>query len=309
MPQRKTVVRTLFAALTLSTAATRAQEAVPAPSAPDAAVPTARRASLLEQNTISGSTGLLRLIEPSSGAAGTFRISLLADWFTGKGFLCSAAHPCGTDTRDSANHFGSVLGLSVTPLPYLEAYASLHSFSNSDDEHSPGLLNVVGNTTLGAKLFSAEPVAGPLSFGANAELQLLNGAGSVGFDGKSTSFRLTALGGLDFRRLEAPLPLRLTANLGYLLDNSGALIEGVEQSRQAPITRVERFGLDINRVDRVQTGIGSKASLASLGRLWNGTSRCRSIASTTRVRSALATRATTVCTTIARPPSSRPSSR
>jgi outer membrane protein OmpA-like peptidoglycan-associated protein len=216
-----------------------------------------RRASLFEQNTISGSTGLLRLIEPSSGAAGTFRLSLLADWFTGNGFLCNSSTPCGTDTRDSASHFGSVLGLSVTPLSYLEAYASLRSFANSDDQHAPGLLDVLGNTTLGAKAFTPDPIAGLLSLGGSAELDLLNGSGSVGINGKSTSFRIAALGGLDLRRLEGgALPLRVTTNLGYFADNSGSLVHDVEVSRDARITRVERFGLGINRVDRVQTGLG-----------------------------------------------------
>ena len=44
--------------------------------------------------------------------------------------------------HDSADHFGTALGLSVTPLPFLEAYGSLRSFVNADDQRSPGLLAV-----------------------------------------------------------------------------------------------------------------------------------------------------------------------
>jgi outer membrane protein OmpA-like peptidoglycan-associated protein len=58
------------------------------------------------------------------------------------------------------------------------------------------------------------------------------------------------------RGLQSPLPLRIFANFGYILDNSGRLIEGVERSRGAPISRVERAGLGINRVDRTETGLG-----------------------------------------------------
>jgi outer membrane protein OmpA-like peptidoglycan-associated protein len=221
---------------------------------------TPRRDSLFEQNAVSGSTGLLHLVEPGSGAVGTFRLSLLADWSSENGFLCSASAPCGSDTRDSGSRYGSVLGLSVTPLRYLEAYASLHSSASSDDQHSPGLMDVLGNTTLGAKLFSPEPIAGLLSFGGTAELELLNGSGSVGFNGKGTSFRVSALGEADLRRLQgSALPLRILTNLGYLADNSGSLVESTESSRGTRITRVERFGLGINRVDRVQAGLGVEA--------------------------------------------------
>jgi outer membrane protein OmpA-like peptidoglycan-associated protein len=200
------------------------------------------------------------LSEPNSGRVGTFRVSLLADWFSGSGFLCKAATPCNADTHDSASHLGSAIGLSVTPLRFLEAYASLRSFANSDDQLSPGLLEVLDDTTLGAKLFSPDKIAGLFSFGGSAELELLNGSGSVGLSGKGTSLRVLALAGADLGHLRgAQLPLRLTMNVGYFLDNSGNLVSDVESSRGSRITRVERFGLDINRVDQAQIGLGVEA--------------------------------------------------
>lgn len=220
-----------------------------------------RRASLLEQNTVSGSTGLLRLSRPGSGAAGTFRLSVLFDAFSGSGFLCNTSTPCGADTHDSASRAGTVLGLSVTPLRYLEAYASLHSAATSNDQHSPGLIDVLGNTALGAKLFLPDPLAGLFAVGGLAELQLLNGSGSVGLSGKGTGFRLAALASADLHGLASPLPLRILTNFGYLADNSGALVADTEQNRGSRITRVERFGLGINRVDRVQTGLGVEVML------------------------------------------------
>jgi outer membrane protein OmpA-like peptidoglycan-associated protein len=187
---------------------------------------------------------------------------MLFDAFGGSGYLCNASTACGSDTHDSASRAGTVLGLSVTPLRYLEAYGSLHYAATSNDQHSPGLIDVVGNTTVGAKLFLAHPLAGLLSAGGLAELELLNGSGSIGVSGKGTSFRLAALGGVDLRGLsESPLPLRILTNLAYLADNSGALIAGIERSRDARITRVERFGLGISRVDRFQAGLGAEVAL------------------------------------------------
>jgi len=225
--------------------------------APDPAA--ARTLSLREQNNVSGTTGLLYLSAPSSGAESTFRVSALADGYSGGGFLCTTRKPCAAVSHDSANHFGTTFGLSVTPVAFFEAYGSLHSFANGDDEQSPGLLDVLGNTALGVKFFTPEPL-GVFAFGGSAELDLLSGSGSVGFQGKSTSGHLRALGALDFRTLPGgPVPLRVLVNAGYFLDNSGALIEKVEAARGTPITRVERFGLGIDRVDQVELGLGVEA--------------------------------------------------
>jgi outer membrane protein OmpA-like peptidoglycan-associated protein len=54
------------------------------------------------------------------------------------------------------------------------------------------------------------------------------------------------------------IPLRFHANFGYLFDNSSSIIKDTEASRGAPITRIERFGLDINRVDSMFIGFGGE---------------------------------------------------
>ena len=82
--------------------------------------------SLQEQNSIYGSTGLLRTVAAGSGAAGTFRVHLLVDWFQTSSFLCFDSAPCPPTTAtgkpsdgDSATHFGANVGLSrdAGPLP------------------------------------------------------------------------------------------------------------------------------------------------------------------------------------------------
>ncbi|HXK17289.1 MAG TPA: OmpA family protein [Polyangiaceae bacterium] len=219
-----------------------------------------RAGSLREQNNISGNTGLLHSSAPGSGAAGTFRLSVLADVYSGSNFLCNAQTPCGASTGDKVDHFGNALGLSLTPLRFLEAYASLRSFVNDDDQRSPGLLAVLDNTALGAKVFSPTPIGKIFSVGGDARLDLLSGAGTVGF--QAARFRLAALAALDLRGLAKPVPLRLLVNFGYGLDNSGGLVSSIEQKRAAPISRLERFGLGINRVDHMQTGLGVEGSFS-----------------------------------------------
>jgi outer membrane protein OmpA-like peptidoglycan-associated protein len=133
---------------------------------------------------------------------------------------------------------------------------------NSNDLRSPGLLAVLNNAAVGAKAFLPTPLAGILSFGGDVELDLLSGSGSVGFDGSALGLRLAALGQIDLRGLESPIPIRILTNVGYALDNSGKLVESVEKSRGAPIARVERFGLSINRVDHVEMGLGVEGSFS-----------------------------------------------
>ena len=218
--------------------------------------------SLLEQSTDRGGTGLLHLADPFAGELGTVRVSLLIDSFKGSAFLCNASAPCPDVARDSASHYGTSFAVSAVPLSFLEAYFNLRSYANANDQRSPSLLADVGDTTFGAKAFTREPSAGLLRFGGSAELTFLSSAGSVGIDGKGTSLKLAALGEADFRgRTGDGVPLRAHVNVGYSLDNSASVVEATELQRAAPITRIERFGLTINRVDQFQVGLGLDAPL------------------------------------------------
>lgn len=225
-----------------------------------------RKTSLQLQNSLSGSTGLLRLSEAGSGAVGTFRISLLTSYFTGAGFLCREGAVCPPPPgqpafEDETSRIGAHLGLSVTPLPFLEAFAALHSHATSNDQGQPELLQVLGDTQLGAKAFLPAQEDRIFNVGGQLELWLLNGTGGVGIEGGGTGFALRALGTADFTNRRDPkerLPIRAHANIGYRFDNSGSLVDDVEANRgNMPITRIERFGLDINKVDFFQIGLGA----------------------------------------------------
>lgn len=225
-----------------------------------------RKESLKEQNTVSGTSGLLRTRSAGSGAAGTFRVSILADWFQSKDFLCNGATPCPGLTlteqiTDKTSHFGATLGLSVTATDFLEAYGSFRSYANSNDRGRPELLQVLGDTTLGVKAFTPKRRNQPFSFGGSAELLLLNGTGGLGVDGSGTGARFTAIASADLRESQLDFPMRFHFNFGYHLDNSGKLVEEVEARRgDRPITRIERYGLGINRVDHFEIAIGTEAT-------------------------------------------------
>lgn len=214
------------------------------------------------QNNLSGSTGLLRTANAGSSEPGTFRVQFLAGFYSGSGFLCEGQCPPvdgepGQD--DEVSRVAANLTISATLFPFLEAYLGLHSHATSNDQGRPELLQVLGDTNFGVKAFLPHSPEQIFTVGGEAQLWLLNGTGGVGVDGGGTSFALRALATADFNNQapESKLPLRTHLNLGYHFDNSGKLIEDTERRRgDTPVTRIERFGLDINRVDAFQFGLG-----------------------------------------------------
>ncbi|MBK9261863.1 MAG: OmpA family protein [Polyangiaceae bacterium] len=236
-----------------------------------------RARTLINQPNTFGSTGLLRTSHAASGAAGTFRVSFLSDFFFTNNFLCdpdlstAAGQPitCSRDNKgDSANHVGAFFSVSATPVSFLEAFATIRTYANYNDQGKPKLLQVLGDTTFGLKGFTPK-VGNYFSFGAEAHLMLLNGAGAVGPLGASTSAFFRGLITADFRKPGgAGVPLRINVNASYKLDNSGQIVNEVETERakefrdgrdRQPITRIERYGLGINRVDTFQPAIGIEA--------------------------------------------------
>jgi outer membrane protein OmpA-like peptidoglycan-associated protein len=231
-----------------------------------------RATSLHLGSALSGSTGLLHVIEAGAGAPGTFRLTATGSYFAGSGFLCNSATRCpafqgeSTAANDDVTRAGAHLGLSVTVLPFLEAFAGFHNHATSDNRGRPQLLQVLGDTNIGVKGFMPHTPDGIFSFGGEAELWLLNGTGGVGLDSASTSFAIRALGTADLNNRSKPadrIPLRFHANVGYFVDNAGKIVNTVENTpaptgRGAPISRIERFGLDIDRVDFFQMGFAAE---------------------------------------------------
>ena len=225
-----------------------------------------------EANTVTGSTGLLRTQSAQTGAAGQFRLGFVSEWFSA-GFLCSNSFPCpsignGPITSDTMNHVGATISLGVTLARFgdhkrgaLDAYISTGAFANSDTANRPSLLQVLGDTNLGAKfMYALTPV---FHYGASAELWLINGTGSVGLDGSGTSAKFTPIIlTADLRGLKSKVPLRFSANATYSLDNTGDVVQATEAARGTTITRIERFGLGINRVDHIDIHVGGELLVA-----------------------------------------------
>lgn len=231
-----------------------------------------RKQSLRISSTLSGSAGLFRVREAGSGDAGTFRVNLAGSFFSQSAFLCNEYTPCldpvtGAELPDdSSTRAQTLVSLSVTPFPFLEAFFNLKNAATSNSRGRPSSLQTVGEPSIGVKGFLPKVPDRIFSVGGEAELVLITGNGGVGLSGGSTSFALRALGSLDLNnrtKAEDRIPLRAHVNLGYYFDNSGQSIASVETTRPPagrgePIQRTERFGLGISRVDAFEVGLGAE---------------------------------------------------
>jgi outer membrane protein OmpA-like peptidoglycan-associated protein len=210
-----------------------------------------------ESNTLSGGTGLLRTQHAETGAPGQFRLSFTTDWFSA-GFLCTSQFTCpplsaggNRISTDTLNHVGGTITLGATLAKlgsgYFDAYGSLVAYANSDTANKPTLLQVLGDMDLGLKYVA--PVGNVVRLGLFTELWLLNGTGAVGLDGNGTSAKFGGVGTIDLRGLESHTPVRFSLNAVYFVNNSSDVVGPTELQRGTPVTRIERFGLGVNRVD------------------------------------------------------------
>lgn len=234
---------------------------LPASDAPTNEPPDPRRAFLREGSGLLGATGLSRVMSAHAGAPGTFRFSLLTGFYSGSGFLCPECPDEnfeGAGLEDEVDRVTANLFLSATPLPFLEAYASIFSNSTSTTRPVDQLKQVVGDWLIGAKVFLPSQPTRIFDVAAAMDFGFATGSGSVGVTGiDAVNLGMRAIGSVDLsRRAGSPLPVRVHANLGYLFNNSGALVDDFETAQGRPVDRVERFSLDVDKVDFLQMGLG-----------------------------------------------------
>ena len=217
------------------------------------------------QNSFSGPTGGIRIIDASSGPKGTFRLALNTEFFIIRDFFVPT---------DEAHHFAGNLSLSITPTEYLEVFVAAEVTSAWDDSNDPMLIQRVADVLLGLKgFYQAKPW---VAVGGDASLAFLGGVGDASATLRSTSFGFRGNVTLDFRHYERRgLPLIARFNAQYWFDNSSNLTQGIEDSRYDALggtvpptletrhllTAFERFAFGVNRVDHIGIAAGLEAPL------------------------------------------------
>ncbi len=219
-----------------------------------------RRQQLKTQSSFRASTGMMRTHYAGSGPVGTFRFGVLGSYMGTDEFLCPQCEdPTGGPgaTPDDVSRVGAHVLLSATPFDFMEAYFGIHSTATSNTRGDPELLQVLGDTTWGLKAFMPRQPDSVFSAGGALEMWMLNGTGGVGIDG--SSFALRGLTTFDLTNRSDPAaraPVRINFGLSYIFDNSGALVRDIENQRNRVITRIERYGLNISKLDRLVPALG-----------------------------------------------------
>jgi outer membrane protein OmpA-like peptidoglycan-associated protein len=226
-----------------------------------------RHRRIVLHNTYDGTTGGIHVADAGSGPSQSFRIQLLTDFFFANGFL---------NPGDDNSHVGGALSLNYTPWDFLEIYASIQSYANSNATESPVLFQALGDSILGLKGFYE--IAPFFVLGGDLGIHLLNTVGDIGLVGESTSLSVRLNAALDLRALEGvEFPLIARLNLQYYFDQSANLTNRVEQARYDALpttgpdarlpyesedrhllSRVERFALNINRTDSFDIALGTE---------------------------------------------------
>lgn len=148
----------------------------------------------------------------------------------------------------------------MTLTKWLEMYANTAAYANSNAANRPALIQVLGDSLLGAKVFGG--LSKVFFIGGALTLQLVNGTGAVGLDGDSTSVKFHGLSTLDLRGMTKPLPLRFSMNMAYAVDDSGGVLVSTREASSSASYAHQRFGLRVNRVDHFDIRLGGEVMLA-----------------------------------------------
>ena len=145
------------------------------------------------------------------------------------------------------------MSLGYTPTEFAEVYFSVGGTSNTNSEGRPELIQTQG-MSLGGKFVGA--ISPMVSAGGALNLHLLSDVGSGGFAWGATSVEAKGLLSVDLTKVENE-PLRFNVNLGYLMENSEKLDNGLS----AEPSLVQEFGLQTARYDRLTLGLGLEVPL------------------------------------------------
>ena len=213
-------------------------------------------------NTVSGASGGIRVVDPGTGSPGSIRTQVMLDAYSGSDFLIEG---------DSVEQDGQAISLGWSPTEYMELYAALLNRGTAISPQDRSL-HVLGDVLVGVDVgFDLTPV---FRLGGGLRFAVLNAVGSSDSLLDATGVGVRATAALDLMRLEKAIPLIARFNIDYLFDNSGSIIEDLEDSKLAAledparrgetrhlIDRFERFALGINRVDILTFGVGAEFPL------------------------------------------------
>ncbi len=217
------------------------------------------------QNSFTGPTGGIRIIDAGSGDQGTFRLALNTEFFIARDWLVPG---------DRVHDFGGNLSLSITATDYLEVFISAAVSSAWSNSNDPMLIQRVADVLVGLKgYYDVKPW---VILGGDFTLLFPGGVGDAQATFRATSIGLRANLALDFReRQPRQTPIIWRFNVQYWFDNTANLTESIEQQRldalggaangdletRQLLTPFERLAYGVNRTDTIRFATGIQVPL------------------------------------------------
>lgn len=193
----------------------------------------------------SGGIGLDRTLSAAVGVVDTFRLRARLGGFSASDFPANGGDNEFIETG---------LSVSYTPDDFVEVYLLVGGTSNTNSLGKPELIQTQGDLSLGAKFVGT--ISPMVNAGGALHLHFLSDVGSGGIAWGSTSAEFKGLLSIDMKATQNE-PIRFNLNIGYFLENSDTLENGLSEEP----TLVQEFGLRTARYDRLSLGLGLEAPL------------------------------------------------
>jgi hypothetical protein len=204
-------------------------------------------------NTLRGPVGLYYTSLAEVGDLYTVRMRLHTDFFVKNDFFCCE----GSEDGDRHARMRGAVNLGFTFTKWTEVYFAINSSSNRNTRdqgarQDPPTVFALGDMNFGIK-GAYRFLKGGVGVGGQVGLGLI--AGSERLRAARVNFDFAVIVGADLRYLtKKQVPVRITGNAGWTLDNSPKLVNWGDISD--PLSReVLRFASGVNH-SRVNTKIG-----------------------------------------------------
>ena len=191
--------------------------------------------------------GVLDVSSADLGPKGLLRFYANGEYLNQGNFPVRGA----TDVRT-----GGTFGVSFVPVENIEAYLSYAASANSSSRSSPTLIQSLGDITLGGKY--ARRLAAGFDGGVDLRLTSFSGVGNQSVSRFALGFAPKLVATYDLREAVPELPLRVHANLGFILDSTGGLV------KTFTLNSAEEFALGVNRYNRFAFGAAVEAPLPAV---------------------------------------------
>ncbi|MDX2020591.1 MAG: carboxypeptidase regulatory-like domain-containing protein [Deltaproteobacteria bacterium] len=197
----------------------------------------------------SGAQGTLRVLSADTGIVDQLRLHFGADVASGSSVIVRG---------DKNTRLGGALAASYSPTLGLELFGALLGASNKNQRIctggvctseegrvDPQVIRAFGDLLLGAKV--ARQVSAEWALAAYADLRFLSSSDGVFFDFGATSIDLGGAATWDLQAVHE-LPVRLHANLGFVVDNSTNLQDFAGVGQPSELVASYAYGLGRNRL-------------------------------------------------------------